>query len=196
MELGPIVAPRENPLYRRLRGGTTPWRCIFRDSEPNTLPTELLRPTLLFSFTNQNFRMERRFSINRLSLQYGSRWNVMVRLKKNKLRGESGVLCPLHDRVMATHHQQTKVCSTPFSLHQERLKQWPKVWRRLRSPGGNTNFSRCETGLQTEMETPQRCYQSQSKSVDWLWWRNLREQHGEPAPPSWKQFTRASLGQS
>ena len=34
----------KNPLYRRLRGGSTPRPCITQDSELNTLPTELFRP--------------------------------------------------------------------------------------------------------------------------------------------------------
>ena len=31
-------------LYRRLRGGWNPRRCITQDSEPSALPTELFRP--------------------------------------------------------------------------------------------------------------------------------------------------------
>ena len=42
----PMLTPRENPLYRRLRGGSNPRRCISQDSEPNTLPTERFRPPL------------------------------------------------------------------------------------------------------------------------------------------------------
>ena len=34
----------KNPLYRGLRGGSNPHRCVTQDSEPNTLPTELFRP--------------------------------------------------------------------------------------------------------------------------------------------------------
>ena len=39
-----MLTPRKKPLYRRLRGGSNPRRCIKQDSEPNTIPTELLRP--------------------------------------------------------------------------------------------------------------------------------------------------------
>ena len=35
------LAPRKNPLYQRLRGGSDPQGCITQDSKPNTLPTEL-----------------------------------------------------------------------------------------------------------------------------------------------------------
>ena len=37
----------EKPLYQELRGGSNPRRCITQDGEPNTLPTELIRPQLL-----------------------------------------------------------------------------------------------------------------------------------------------------
>ena len=47
MESEPILTPRENPLYRRLRGGSDAQRCITQDSEPDTLPTELFRPPVL-----------------------------------------------------------------------------------------------------------------------------------------------------
>ena len=33
----------KNPVYRRLRGGSNPRRCITKDSEPNALLTELFR---------------------------------------------------------------------------------------------------------------------------------------------------------
>ena len=46
MESEPMLTPREkNLLYRRLRGGWNPQHCIRQDSEFNTLPTELFRPT-------------------------------------------------------------------------------------------------------------------------------------------------------
>ena len=41
MESKPIL---KNPLYRRVRGGSHPRRCIRQNSTPNTLPTELFRP--------------------------------------------------------------------------------------------------------------------------------------------------------
>ena len=49
MESEPMLTPREkSPLPEKkkifLRGGSNPRRCITQDSEPNTLPTELLRP--------------------------------------------------------------------------------------------------------------------------------------------------------
>ena len=50
------VKSRENPLYRRLIGGSNPRRCITQDSEPNTLPTELFRPLRLI----QHHRLLRR----------------------------------------------------------------------------------------------------------------------------------------
>ena len=37
----------KNPLYRRLRGRSNPWRYITQDSEPNTLPTVLFLPPCL-----------------------------------------------------------------------------------------------------------------------------------------------------
>ena len=40
----PIYPHGKNPIYRRLRGGSNPRRCITHFSEPNTLPTELFRP--------------------------------------------------------------------------------------------------------------------------------------------------------
>ena len=38
------VNAKENPLYRGLRGGSDPRRCITQDGVTNTLPTELFRP--------------------------------------------------------------------------------------------------------------------------------------------------------
>ena len=40
----PCYSQGKNPLYRRLRGGSNPWRCITQDSEPNTLSAELFCP--------------------------------------------------------------------------------------------------------------------------------------------------------
>ena len=37
----------EESVYQRLRGGWNPRRCITQDSQPNTLPTELFRPSNL-----------------------------------------------------------------------------------------------------------------------------------------------------
>ena len=39
----------KNPLYRKLRRGSNPRRCITQDGEPNTLPTELFLPRLASS---------------------------------------------------------------------------------------------------------------------------------------------------
>ena len=39
----PCYLQGKNPLYRKLRRGSNPLRCITQDSEPNTLPTELFR---------------------------------------------------------------------------------------------------------------------------------------------------------
>ena len=43
MESEPMLAPRENPFYRRLRGDSNPQRCIMQNSEPYALPTEQFR---------------------------------------------------------------------------------------------------------------------------------------------------------
>ena len=40
MESEPML---KNPLYRSLRGGSNPRRCVMQDSEPGTLPIELFR---------------------------------------------------------------------------------------------------------------------------------------------------------
>ena len=45
VESEPMLTPREKiPLCQRLRGRSVPRRCIRQNNEPNTLPTELLRP--------------------------------------------------------------------------------------------------------------------------------------------------------
>ena len=44
MESDPMLTPRKNLLYRRLKGGSNPRRCIMQDSGPNALPIELFRP--------------------------------------------------------------------------------------------------------------------------------------------------------
>ena len=48
-----MLIPRENPFYWRLRGGSNPCRCIRQDSDPNTLPTQLLRPQVVIQLLSQ-----------------------------------------------------------------------------------------------------------------------------------------------
>ena len=52
MESEPMTIQRENPVYRRFRGGSNQWCCIAQDSKPNPLPTELFWPCFTGAITD------------------------------------------------------------------------------------------------------------------------------------------------
>ena len=54
-----LNSKEKNPLYRRLRGGSNPRRCVTQDSGPNTLPAELFRPPPPPPPPNKAFRLGR-----------------------------------------------------------------------------------------------------------------------------------------
>ena len=56
IESEPMLIPRENPLYQRLRRESNLWRFITLDSKPNTIPTELSGPEFLYTNNSESMK--------------------------------------------------------------------------------------------------------------------------------------------